>query len=148
VMVPTSHAPLGGITGSGWKLVYTDVPSGYWKMIEDEDGAFHFDYSLGFRVEDNGSIIDVLLDSPAGRAGIPPATKLLAVNGRDFTPRRLRDAVLAAKHTTEPIELEIREGEYHKTYRIDYHDGERFPHLVRDQTRPDLLSEIIRAHAN
>jgi hypothetical protein len=46
------------------------------------------------------------------------------------------------------VPLEIREGDSHKTFRIDYYAGERFPHLVRDETRPDLLTEIIRPHAN
>jgi predicted metalloprotease with PDZ domain len=149
VMVPTPRAPLAGITNSGWKLVYSDVRPAYWAAIEDKQHIFNFNYSLGFRVsDDDGTIIDVLLDSPAGKAGVPPATKLIAVNGKDFTAGRLRDAVVEAKHTAEPIEIEILEGEYHVTYRIDYHGGELFPHLVRDETRPDLLTEISRPHAN
>jgi hypothetical protein len=35
----------------------------------------------------------------------------------------------------------------YKTYRLDYHDGERYPHLVRDASRPDLLEQIIRPRA-
>jgi predicted metalloprotease with PDZ domain len=149
VMVPTMHAPLGGITTSGWKLVYTDVRPAYSKAIEDKLHVYNFSYSLGFRVNsEDGTIIDVLLDSPAGKAGVPPAMKLVGVNGLVFTANRLRDAVVSAKHTGEPIELEVREGEYLKTYRMDYHEGEKYPHLVRDDSRPDLLSEIIRPHAN
>jgi predicted metalloprotease with PDZ domain len=149
VMVATPHAPLAGITNSGWKLVYTDVRPAYWKAIEDKQHVYNFNYSLGFRVnKEDGTIIDVLLDSPAGKAGIVPATTLIGINGEDFTADRLRDAVVEATHTTEPIELEVREGEYHTTYRIDYHDGERFPHLVLDERRPDILSDIIRPHAN
>jgi predicted metalloprotease with PDZ domain len=149
VQVATAHAPLGGINGSGWRLVYTDVRPDYWKLIENNQHVYNFNYSLGFRVNgQDGTIIDVLLDSPAGSAGVPPATKLIAVNGRDFTADRLRDAVREAKNTSDTLELEVQEDTYHKTYRIDYHDGERFPHLVRDDTRSDLLTEIIRPHAN
>jgi hypothetical protein len=25
---------------------------------------------------------------------------------------------------------------------VDYHGGERYPHLVRDESKPDLLSAI------
>jgi hypothetical protein len=32
-------------------------------------------------------------------------------------------------------------------HRVDYHGGERYPHLVRDGPSADLLSEIIKAHA-
>jgi predicted metalloprotease with PDZ domain len=148
-MVAAPRAPLAGIVNSGWKLVFTNVRPAYWKAIEDKQHVFNFNYSLGVRVNsETGIIIDVLLDSPAGKAGLVPATKLIAVNGEDFTAERLRDAVVGATRTTEPIELEVREGEYYKTYRIDYHEGERFPHLVRDETRPDLLTEIIRPHAD
>jgi hypothetical protein len=35
-------------------------------------------------------------------------------------------------------------GEFFKTYRIDYHGGPRYPYLERDGTKPDLLSGIIR----
>ncbi len=31
-----------------------------------------------------------------------------------------------------------------KPYSINYHDGERFPHLERDPSRPDLLQQIIK----
>jgi len=32
-----------------------------------------------------------------------------------------------------------------KTYKIDYHGGEKYPHLVRDDSKPDLLTEILKA---
>ena len=35
------------------------------------------------------------------------------------------------RSTTRPIKL-------------DYHGGEKFPHLVRDESKPDLLSDIIK----
>jgi hypothetical protein len=28
---------------------------------------------------------------------------------------------------------------------LDYHGGERYPHLVRDESKPDLLSDILKA---
>jgi hypothetical protein len=53
----------------------------------------------------------------------------------------------AAKNTN-PIALLIKDGEYYKTCSLDYHDGEKYPHLVRDKAKPDLISDIIRAHAS
>ena len=41
------------------------------------------------------------------------------------------------------LELLIKDGEYYKTYSVDYHGGEKYPHLVRIENTPDLLSEII-----
>jgi hypothetical protein len=41
----------------------------------------------------------------------------------------------------------VKDGDYYKTLSIDYHGGEKYPHLERDSSKPDLLSEIIKAHA-
>jgi len=39
----------------------------------------------------------------------------------------------------------VENTEYYKTYSLDYHGGEKYPHLVRDESKPDLLGEIIKA---
>jgi len=70
---------------------------------------------------------------------------LIAVNGRHYTPDVLRDALKAGKDGSAPLELLIENTDYYKTYKLDYHGGERYPHLVRDESRPDLLSEIYKA---
>jgi hypothetical protein len=45
----------------------------------------------------------------------------------------------------KPIELLVKDGEYYKTHRVDYHGGEKYPHLERDASKPDLLTKIIEA---
>jgi len=85
------------------------------------------------------------LASPAGKAGIAPATRIVAVNSRQFTTAILREAIAKAVKDSKAIELLIREGEYYKTYRVDYHGGEKYPHLVRVEGTPDLLTEIVVA---
>ena len=137
------HAPLGGIEGGGWQLVYDAHRSDFWKSYEDDGKLADLSYSIGLKVKEDGSIIDVAYGGPAQKAGIPPSVKLIAVNRRQFSPTVLRDAVAAAA----PVELLIKTGEYYETHRVDYRDGERYPHLVRDTGRPDLLSEIIKPRA-
>ena len=34
--------------------------------------------------------------------------------------------------------------EIFKICKVDYHDGERYPRLERDATKPDLLAEILK----
>ena len=34
--------------------------------------------------------------------------------------------------------------EYFRSYRIDYHGGERYPHLERVDGKPDVLGEIAK----
>ncbi len=143
----TNHgpgAPLGGIEGSGWKLVYDDTPS---DMMNRSAGANHFVAAagaLGLELNNDGSISDTVEGEVAARAGIGPGMKVVAVNGRRFTSEILRDAVKAAKADSVPIELLVENSDYYKTYKLDYHGGEQYPHLVRDESKPDLLSEILK----
>jgi len=143
------HAPLGGIEGSGWRLVYTDVINDYLRSMEKTRDVTDWRFSLGVIVqrkehtEEDGRILDVIPGTPAAQAGLAPGMKLLAVNGEQWSPTKLRDAVRAAKGTSEPIDLLAENAGTYKTYRLDYHEGERFPHLVRDASRPDLLEQII-----
>jgi predicted metalloprotease with PDZ domain len=138
-------APMNGITGAGYKLVYTSERSDYQKNAEETRNWISERFSLGIIVKDNGEIIDVRVDSPAYKAGVVPATKIIAINDRDFSGGRLRQAVAGSAASTEGITLLIKDGEYYKTRRIDYHDGAKYPHLVRDESKPDLLTEIYKA---
>ena len=144
----TNHgpgAPLGGIEGSGWKVVYDGTPS---EMSSSAMSAYHFvdaTYSLGLQLSDDGGVSDTIEGMPAAKAGIGPGMKIVAVNGRRFTAEVLRDALKATKSSTAPIALLVENAEYYKTYKIDYHGGEKYPHLVRDESKPDMLSEILKA---
>ena len=142
-------APLGGISGSGWKLVYNSTKP---EMVSAAESARHFKdfrYSLGITVRDDGSIPDTIRGFPAANAGIGPGMVLVAVNGRsyDHEGKVLRDALRLGKANGKGLELLVRNGDYFRTFKLDYHDGEQYPHLVRDETRPDLLGQIIQPHA-
>ena len=144
----TNHgpgAPLGGIEGSGWKVVYDETPS---EMLSSAAGAYHAvpaALAIGLVLNEDGAIADTIEGQLAAKAGIGPGMKVVAVNGRRFSPEILRDALKAAKSGAAPIELLVENTDYYKTYKIDYHGGEKYPHLVRDDSKPDLLSEILKA---
>lgn len=53
-------------------------------------------------------------------------------------------AVRERKTSAAAIELLVQNGASLKAYQINYHEGERFPHPVREPSRPDLLQEIIK----
>ena len=142
-----AHAPLGGIERSGWKLSYDGVRSDYWKAVETSGKRTDLSYSIGITINEDATIEDVQFGGPAQKAGVAPSTKLIAVDSRQFTPNVLRDAVARAATSDKPIELLIKTGEYYEVHRVDYHGGERYPHLVRDASKPDLLSEIVKPHA-
>ena len=138
VRVVTPHAPMGGITNSGWKLTFSKERSGMQKALEERDKQVDLMYSIGIRMKEDGNILDVAFEGPAKKAGVPPATQLIAVNGRQYTSTLLRESVGHG----EPLELLIKDGEYYRTYRLDYSGGERYPHLERDAGVADLLSVI------
>jgi predicted metalloprotease with PDZ domain len=144
----TNHgpgAPLGGIEGSGWKIVYDETPS---EMLNSSASAYHFvpsGFVLGLNLRDDGGIVDTIEGDIAAKAGIGPGMKVVAVNGRRFSPEILRDAIKAAKNSSATIDLLVENTDYYKTYKLDYHGGESYPHLVRDESKPDLLSDILKA---
>ncbi|HLY97720.1 MAG TPA: M61 family peptidase [Candidatus Angelobacter sp.] len=137
-------APLGGITNGGWKLVYDENMSQLEKDAEDVHHAVDARYSIGLALTDEGGIVDVIMNSQSQKAGIAPGMVLVAVNGRKYTAEILREALRAGKGNGPNTELLVRNGDFYKNYVLNYHDGEKYPHLVRDQSRPDILSEIIK----
>jgi predicted metalloprotease with PDZ domain len=143
----TNHgpgAPLGGIEGSGWKLVYDDTRSPLTQAEEGERNAINAAYSIGLWLKNDGLVTDTVEGMPAAKAGIGPGMKVIAVNGRKFTKDVLSDSLRAGKNSNTALELLVENTEYYKTYKLDYHGGEKFPHLVRDESKPDVLTEIIK----
>jgi predicted metalloprotease with PDZ domain len=144
----TNHgpgAPLAGLEGSGWKLVYDETAS---DMQHGAEGSFHFTdaaFSVGLDLREDGTITDTIEGMPAAKAGIGPGMKLIAVNGRQFSADVLHDALKGGKNSNQPLELLVENTDYYKTYKLDYHGGEKYPHLVRDESKPDLLSDILKA---
>jgi predicted metalloprotease with PDZ domain len=145
----TNHgpgAPLQGIEASGWKLVYDENRSDLLKAWEGERHSINAEYSIGLLLRADGTIVDTVEGMPAAQTGIGPGMKIVAVNGRRFSEGVFRDALKSAKNSRDPIELIVENTDYLKTHKVDYHGGERYPHLVRDESKPDMLSEIIKAH--
>jgi predicted metalloprotease with PDZ domain len=138
------HAPLGGIENGGWRLAYTNELPALLKTREGQRKYTDLSFSLGLNLSPEGVINDVLPGTTADQAGIGPAMKLVAVNGRRWTPENLRAAVKSAATNGAPIELLIENSDYFKNYRLDYHGGEKYPCLERVPAKPDLLDEIIR----
>ena len=143
----TNHgpgAPLVGIESSGWKLIYDERRSDLQKAEEDRDGA-NAAYSIGLLLRKDGVIGDTIEGMAAAKAGMASGMKVIAVNGRRFSSESLRDALKEGKTGSAPLELLVENTDYFHTYNLDYHGGEKYPHLVRDESKPDVLSDIIKA---
>ena len=103
--------------------------------------------SLGILVKSDGLVADVVMGRPAQKAGVVPGAMITSVNGRQFTATVLREEVQSAAKSSDPVELTVRSGEYTSTRKVDYHGGERYPHLVRRTGQPDMLTEIVQSRA-
>jgi len=136
------RAPLGGIASSGWTLVYTDTQSPLDKADEAHRGGISLLYSLGITLNKTGQIGDIAAGTPDAQAGLAPGMKIIAVNGRRYTPAVLKAAVHDSPTATGPLTLLVENGEFFKTYTLNYHGGAQYPHLFRDPAKHDLLTVI------
>jgi predicted metalloprotease with PDZ domain len=139
-----AEAPLGGLENGGWRLVYKDQPNNWSVLEEAESGTVDFWYSLGLHAGQQGTVGDVLHDGVSDKAGLGPGMKLVAVNGREYSPDVLRAAIKDAKGTAQPIEFIVENTGFYKVIRVDYHEGEKFPALERIEGTPDRLDEILK----
>jgi predicted metalloprotease with PDZ domain len=144
------RAPLGGITSGGYDLVYTDKASKIESFENDQRHLIDALYSVGVTIStggdagsaEAGTVRDVLTASPAYRAGIGPGTQILAIDGRKFSSDVLHDALVAHKGGSEPLHLIVSNDDRFATIDVPVYTGERFPHLVRNASRPDELSKV------
>ena len=139
------HAPeTEGLNAvSGYKLTYSDKPD-YWSQLsESEANTIDARFSLGIAVNSTGTIGDVILDSPAYKAGLAPGFTVVAINGRAYTMQLLHAAIQEAKGHGAALELIVANTGYYKVIRIEYHDGERYPQLERVQGTRDFLDDIL-----
>ena len=141
------HAPLGGIEKGGWKLVYNETPNEDLYAAEQSRKSMDLSSSLGLSLDDDGAIRDVIPGMIAYEAGLGPAMKIAAVNGRQFSPDVLREALRVSRTSTGTLDLEVSNGQYFRAFHLDYHGGLRFPHLERNSALPDALGEIMKPMA-
>jgi len=139
--------PIESIENSGWKLVYNDKPNEMQENRETIRKAVSLSTSIGMSLFDEGTVADVMYGGPSYNAGIGPGMKVTAVNGKQYSPEVLKEAIEDAKSSSAPIQLIVANGPQVQLVSIDYHGGLRYPHLVRDDGRPDFLSEIFRSLA-
>jgi predicted metalloprotease with PDZ domain len=139
-----SGAPLDGLARAGWKLVYTDTPSGYTKSAEEQRKVADFSYSLGLSIKADGGVTGIEWDGVAFRAGLAANSSIVAVNNRAYKSEVLKAAVKAAKDGKEPIVLLVKQGSNYRTISLDYHGGLRYPHLERIAGSKDRLATILK----
>ena len=138
------RAPLNGITNGGWRLIYNDQPNTQVLVNEARGKYANFSYSVGALVNAEGVILDINPDLAAAKSGLAPAMKITKINGEDFSIENLHKAVAATKNSNSPVEITAENGNSTATYKLNYSGGEKYPHLERDNVKPDLLSGVAQ----
>lgn len=136
------RAPLAGLERSGWRLSFSAEANAAARAHEGFVNGVSFRDSIGFNVARDGLLSGVRWMGPAFEAQIAPGMRLIAVNSRAFKPGVLETAIAAARNNHDPIELLVRDGDFYRTALVNYHEGLRYPHLVRIPGTPDRLTAI------
>lgn len=135
---PREDAPLDGFERGGYRLVYRDRPSEYLACKEAVFKTIDLLYSIGLKVAADGEIAEVLWDSPAFDAGLIVGSTILCVNGADFEPEMLKEAVGAGGW----IEFSLATGKHRREVAIQS-PGHRYPHLQPIAGHPRRLDDIL-----
>jgi Predicted protease with the C-terminal PDZ domain len=134
--------PLAGLERGGYRLVYTEQPTSYWKDNEAARRMVDLTYSGGLTLNREGKITSVLWDGAAYKAGLTVGDQILAVNGIAYDAERLKEAITAAKDGKAQINLIVRDGDHFRTVALEWTGGLRYPRLERIPGVPDRLSAI------
>ena len=136
-------APLDGLARGGYRLVYTDTPTDYFKSAEARRKSTDLSFSIGMVIGKDGALTDVEWDGPAFKAGLTEGTQIVAVNGDAFNADDLKDAIKNAKGAAAPIELLVKDNDRYRTVAVDYHEGLRYPRLERVAGAAASLDDIL-----
>lgn len=98
--------------------------------------------SIGAVLANDGTVTDILLGSAADDAKLGPGMKIVGVNGRTWSARELLRAIVKSSDGI-PMKLLVSHGDELRNVQIQYYDGPRYLALTRDDTRADLLREIL-----
>jgi predicted metalloprotease with PDZ domain len=132
------NPPLGGIENAGWKFLFSDQPP----KGETHHGNVGDTYTIGLRLGNDGTVQDSIVGGPAFQAGISSGMKVVGVNGRLYDHDLLADAITNSPQSSAPITLLVLIDTYYQTSTIDYHGGNRYPHLLRNDSQPDYLDQL------
>lgn len=143
---PSPAPPTRGIDAAGWHLAYRDTDSATpWYREGSQRGGSVWSgmYSIGLMLRGNGAVVDVLLGSPADKAGLAPDMTIEAVNGNVFSIEAMDDAL---RHPVAgKVSLIVKNFNTVQTIEIPYTGGVRNPVLERNGDAHDYFADILTA---
>jgi predicted metalloprotease with PDZ domain len=135
-------APLDGLERGGYRLVYRGSPSTFWENGEIVSGELNMICSLGLKVSAEGTLTDVVWESPAFKAALTIGSQISEVNGKAYSHDELKRAT-AMTAEDQAITLLVKRGKRLANVGIPWRGGLRYPHLEKIQGARQRLDEIL-----
>ncbi|WP_367254495.1 PDZ domain-containing protein [uncultured Phenylobacterium sp.] len=136
-------APLDGLERGGYRLVYRDSPSDFAALEDAAADLVNLRFSVGLTVSSDGSLQEVIWDSPAYAVELVAGDKLVAVNGRAFSLQALTQAV-GETEGSGAVTLLVQHGQRARQVVVSYRGGHRYPHLEPVPGARRRLDEILK----
>ncbi|MGN6520767.1 MAG: M61 family metallopeptidase [Dokdonella sp.] len=130
---------LDGLAAHGWRLVFGDTPSAYFRLAEAADGVLDLNWSIGLTITPSGQVKSVAWEGPAFAAGIVPGARVTTLDGAPFTPEALGQAI--ASRMRLRLGITFDGGKFAAD--IDARMGHRYPRLDRIPGASDTLSTLL-----
>jgi predicted metalloprotease with PDZ domain len=136
-------APLEGFTQGGYRLVYKEEPTSWFKAVEKARKVSDLTYSGGFVVNNDGKLMAVNWDGPAFNAGLTVGAQLVAVNGRSFDSTALKAAIKQARDRKSPVQLLVKSGDVYRTVDLGWTGGLRYPWFEKSGSGNGTLDALL-----
>ncbi|WP_242130385.1 peptidase M61 [Sphingobium sp. Sx8-8] len=136
----TRETPKGGFTLGGYKLVYGDTPGAITKAAEGANKFTDQSFGIGMVVKNDGEIANVVWDSPAFKAGLAIGSKIVAINGDEYSGEVFKAAIKSGK----PLQIILKQDKYYRTLTLAYSGGLRYPRLEKTGEGEGSLDRLLK----
>ena len=125
------QAPLEGINQGGYRLIFADEPTKWWRQGEKDRKATDLTYSGGFVVGSDGQHYE----RAVGRSCVQRRPVGRRPGPRGERPRLqwrcFEEAIKAANGQGPAVQLLVKAGDVYRTVSLDWHGGLRYPRLEK-----------------
>ena len=136
---------LEGLRSSGYEFTFVPDKPDYVAYRESDREYVSAEFSLGLMVKNDGLISAVIPNSVSDKAGLAEDMKLMGVNSKKFTAKRLERAIQNSSDSGA-VSLLVEEGESYRVVELAYDGGARYPSLQAMTGQRDLFRRICSPH--
>ncbi len=133
-----------GFTLGGYRLVYGETPGSTDRSRETSGKYVDQSFGVGLIVGNGGDVLQSIWKSPAFDAGITVGSRIIAVNGEEYSARAFRQGLADATDRRSPLSLIVKQGSRYRTITLDYSGGIRYPRLEKTGEGETSLDRLLK----